>query len=172
MTNIMDEVRLEKVTLNLSFAGRPERQNAAVTVAESLAGQKPVLSRAKKTVREFGIHKGEPMAAVVTLRKEKAEDFLNKALVAVNRRMKASSFDGRSTLNFGVSEHITIPGMKYVPELGIFGFNVAITLSKPGKRVEVRRESPRRLPAKKFVNRDEALEFMRRKFSVEFDRGD
>ena len=97
---------------------------------------------------------------------------MNKALVAVNRRLKASSFDGRSTLNFGVSEHITIPGMKYVPELGIFGFNVAITLSTPGKRVEVRRESPRRLPAKKFVNRDEALEFMRRKFSVEFDRGD
>ncbi len=167
--NPMDQVRLEKVTVNMSFAGRQERQNAAVTVLQSLVNQKPLVTRAKKTIRDFGIHKGEPMAAVVTLRGKAAEDFLNRALAAVNRRIKADSFDGRSTYNFGISEHITIPGTKYVPELGIFGLNVAITLCKPGRRVSLRRENPRPLPPKKYVSREEAEDFMRKKFEVTFE---
>lgn len=167
--NPMDQVRLEKVTVNMSFAGRQERQNAAVTVLQSLTNQKPVVVRAKKTVRDFGVHKGEPMAAVTTLRGKAAEEFLKRALAAVNRRIKATSFDGRSTYNFGISEHITIPGTKYVPELGIFGMNIAITLSKPGRRVAVRRNDPRPIPPKKFVSRQEAEEFMTKNFEVSFE---
>ncbi len=167
--NPMDEVRLEKVTVNMSFAGRQERQNAAITVLQSLVDQKPVVTRAKNTIRDFGIHKGEPMAAVATLRGKAAEDFLNRALSAVNKRIKASSFDGRSTYNFGIAEHITIPGTKYVPELGIFGMNVAITLSKPGRRVALRREDPSSIPPRKYVSREEAEEFMTKKFGVVFE---
>lgn len=167
--NNMDEVRLEKVTVNLSFAGRQERQNAAITVLQSLTDQKPLLVRAKRTIREFGIHKGEPMAAVTTLRGESAEEFLRRALTAVNGRIKASSYDGKSTYNFGISEHITIPGTKYVPELGIFGMNIAITLCKPGRRVALRRDFPSSLPPKKYVTQSEAEGFMKDKFKVTFE---
>ncbi len=165
----MDQVKLEKVTVNMSFGGRQERQNAAMTVLQSLTNRKPLLVRAKNTVREFGVHKGEPMAVITTLRGKAAEEFLSRALVAVNGRIKDSSYDGRTTYNFGIAEHITIPGTKYIPELGIFGMNIAITLYKPGKRITLRKEGASSLPAKKFVSKEEAQEFMKKRFGVSFE---
>ncbi|MDG6933591.1 MAG: 50S ribosomal protein L5 [Nitrososphaerota archaeon] len=165
--NPMLAPRLAKVTLNIAVGKSGEQLEKAVKVLENLTGQTPSQRNAKKTIRDFGVHKGEPIAATVTLRKSVALDTLKRLLQAKGNTIKASSFDGMGNVSFGIREHIDIPGMKYDPELGIFGMDVAVSLEKPGMRVSRRRRSPGNVPLKQRVSREEAQEFFRKQFGVE-----
>ena len=69
---------IEKVVVNLNVGKSGEPLDKASRVLKELTEQTPIKTKAKKTVRDFGIREGEPIAAVVTLRKEKAIDFLTK----------------------------------------------------------------------------------------------
>ena len=136
-------------------------------ILEELTGQKPCFRRAKRTIRDFGIRRREPIACMVTLRGEKAEEVLDKLLEAVGRKIKASSFDEFGNFSFGIREHIEIPGTKYDPKLGIIGFDVCVTLERPGFRV-LRRKRCRKLsiPRRHRLTREEAMVFMIHKFNV------
>ncbi|MDW7978034.1 MAG: 50S ribosomal protein L5, partial [Candidatus Caldarchaeum sp.] len=74
--------RIEKVVVNCSVGEGGAKLEKAQKIVESIVGQKPEVRKAKKTVRGFGIHKGEPIAVRATLRKQAAYDFLKKALAA------------------------------------------------------------------------------------------
>ena len=91
--NPMLQPRIGKVVVNICVGTSGEPLERAMKVLEELTGQKPCVRRAKKTIKPFGIRKGEPIACIVTLRGEKAVEFLDRALEAVGRRLKASSFD-------------------------------------------------------------------------------
>ena len=67
---------------------------------------------------------------------------------------------------FGVPEYIDFPGMKYIPEIGILGFDVCLTLQKPGARIKRRKVAPRSLPQKQRVNQAEAEAYMKKTFAV------
>src|SRR5207247_9723870 len=88
--------------------------------------------KAKKAIKDFGVRKGEPIAAVVTLRGKDAGEFLRRALDAVSNKVNESSFDEYGNFSFGIKEHIEIPGTRYVHELGIFGATIHVTLARPG----------------------------------------
>lgn len=167
-SNPMYKPRLAKVVVNISVGAATERLSKAMKVLEELTGQKPVPRRAKRTIKDFGIRKGENIAAKVTLRKEKAVEFLRKALEAVNYRLKASSFDEMGNVSFGIKEHITIPGVKYDPEIGVFGMDIVITIERPGYRI-VRRKRCRKkhIPRRHRVSREEAMLYLHREFGVE-----
>ena len=166
--NPMYKPRLAKVTVNISVGAATERLGKAIKVLEELTGQKPVPRRAKRTIKDFGIRKGENIAAKVTLRGEKAVAFLRKALEAVNNRLKATSFDEHGNVSFGIKEHITIPGVKYDPEIGVFGMDVAITIERPGYRI-IRRKRCRKkhIPRRHRVSKEEAMVFLHQEFGVE-----
>jgi len=115
--NPMLKPKIEKVTVNISTGRSGEPLDKASKVLEELTGQRPCKREAKKTIRDFGIRKGEPIACVVTLRGERAESFLKKSLAAVDNKIKANSFDEAGNFCFGIKEHIDIPGTKYVPSL-------------------------------------------------------
>ena len=100
----------------------------------------PVKRKAKKTIRDFGIREGESIAVVVTLRKQKAIDFLKKVLPVVDNKVSKRSFDVRGNFAFGLKEHIEIPGVKYDPEIGIFGMDVCVSVNRPGQRIKIRRK--------------------------------
>lgn len=167
--NPMRRPRIAKVTVNIAIGYSGERLQKAAQVLEELTGQKPVLRKAKKTIRNFGVRKGENIAVIVTLRKERAVKFLEKALEAVNKRLKASSIDEHGNVAFGIEEHILIPGVKYDPEIGILGMDVAVTVERPGHRiVRRRRAKASRVPERHRVTREETMVLLNQLFGVSF----
>ncbi|MGB9728978.1 MAG: 50S ribosomal protein L5 [Thermoprotei archaeon] len=165
--NPMNKVRLGAVTVNIAVGESGERLLKAAKVLEELVGQKPALRSAKKTIKGFGIKKGEPIACIVTLRGQRAREFLDKALNAINRKIPFSSFSKTGVFSFGIKEHIEIPGAKYNPALGIFGMDICVTLEKPGYRVSRRKRATSKIGKKQRVTPEEAASFMKENFSVE-----
>lgn len=165
--NPMYKARLVKVTVNVSIGSNFERLKKIAQVLEELTGQRPSFRRAKKTIKEFGIRKGEPIAVAVTLRKEKAVEFLRRALDAIGYRLKSSSFDEHGNVCFGIEEHIRIPGVKYDPEIGIFGMDVCITVERPGYRVMRRRRCKSRIPRRHRVSKIETMVLLKKLFGIE-----
>ncbi|MBD3228861.1 MAG: 50S ribosomal protein L5 [Candidatus Lokiarchaeota archaeon] len=137
-SNPMLMPKISKVTVNMCVGTSGEKLRNAMTVLESITNQKPVQCNAKKTIREFGIRKNEPIATKVTLRKEKARQFLEKAFDVKDHKLKYSSFDKFGNISFGIKEHIELPETEYDPILGIFGMDVNITVERPGSRIKKR----------------------------------
>jgi len=166
-TNPMLKLRIEKVIVNMSVGKSGEPLERAATVLEQLTRQKPCMRKARKTVRDFGIRKGEPIACMVTLRKEKAKEFIKRALQAVENKVSKASFDQFGNFSFGIKEHIDIPGTKYVPELGIHGMDVSVALSRPGQRVKYRHRTKSRVGVKHRLTPAEAIEFVQDEFGIQ-----
>ena len=165
--NPMLKPRIEKVVVNCCVGKPGEPLEKAMKIIEELTGQRPCVRRAKKTIRGFGISRGQPIACVVTLRGQKAIDFLKRALGAVENKVKASSFDENGNFSFGIKEHIEIPGVKYVPELGIIGMDVCVSLERPGYRVKRRRRCKAKIGAKHKLTREEGMVFAKHELGVE-----
>lgn len=169
--NPMRQVRLEKVTVHIGVGQSGEALEKAKTILGELTGQKPSSQRARRTLKDFGIRQGEPIACKVTLRREKAVQFMKRALEAVNNRLSESNFDQQGNFAFGVKEHIEMAGTKYVPELGIVGFDVMATMERPGYRVKRRRVRQSRIGKKHVVTKQEAIRFVRSTFGTEIAGG-
>ena len=131
-SNPMVKPRIEKVTVNMAVGKSGEILEKATRVLKQLTGQQPCKRNAKMTIRDFGIRKGEPIACIVTLRKEKAKEFLKKAFYTIDNKISKEKFDNFGNFSFGIREHIEMPDTKYVPELGIHGMDVCVTLCRPG----------------------------------------
>lgn len=166
-TNPMLKPRIEKVIVNMSVGKSGEPLEKASKVLEQLTGQKPCKRKAKKSIRDFGIRKGEPIACMVTLRDEKAKEFLKRALQAVENRLSKTHFDRYGNVSFGIKEHIDIPGTKYVPELGIHGMDVSVAISRPGQRVKRRHRANSRVGIKHRLSPEEAVTFVQDEFGIE-----
>lgn len=166
MDNPMRNIRIEKVVVNMGVGEGGEKLKKAEQIMEKLTGQKPVKTIAKKTNRDFGIKKGMSIGCKVTLRKDKAIDFLKRALWVRDHKIPKWSFcDGN--LSFGIKEHTEFEGMKYQPEIGIFGLDVCITFERKGYRVKRRKVARSNLPEKEKIKSDEIIEYMKKEFNVE-----
>ena len=163
----MFKPKIEKVVVNLNVGKSGEPLEKASKVLKELTDQNPVKMKAKKTIREFGIRQGEPIAAVVTLRKQKAIDFLKKVLPVVENKISRSSFDKQGNFAFGIKEHIEIVGVKYDPDVGIFGMDVCVTVSRPGYRVKNRRKEKARIGPKHVLTPEESVVFIKSTLGVE-----
>jgi large subunit ribosomal protein L5 len=164
--NVMRELRISKVTVNMGVGEGGEKLAKAENLLEKLTEQKPVKTLAKSTNPTFGIRKGVPIACKVTLRKEKAEKFLKKAIDAVERKLKSTNFDNQGNVSFGIKEHIDIPGVRYDPAVGIFGMDVCLTVERPGYRIKRRKISQRKISKSHSITREEAINFMKEKYNV------
>jgi len=156
----MRRVFIGKVIVHIATGESGERLQNAAYVLEQLTGAKPTFRKAKRTIREFGIRKGENIACMVTLRGEQALKFLKMALKAVGNEIMESSIDEYGNFSFGVTEHILLPGVKYDPSIGIFGFDVIVALERPGYRVARRRIKRSRVPKRHRVTKEEAKKFI------------
>jgi len=159
--------RIEKVVVNLNVGKSGEPLEKAFKVLEEIAGQTPVKKNAKTSIRDFGIRKGEPIACVVTLRRQPAIDFLKKVLPVVDNRISKLSFDDRGNFAFGLKEHIEIPGVKYDPDIGIFGMDVCVTLNRPGDRVRDRRKRKAKVGKKHLLTPEESILFTKQTLGIE-----
>ena len=165
----MRKPKISKVTVNVSLGYGGERLQRVAKFLESYTGQKPVYRKAKRTIRAFGVRKGESIAVMVTLRKDKAINFLDKALEAVTRKLKASSIDKHGNISFGIEEHISLPGVKYDPELGIIGMDVIITIEKAGYRITRRKRNRKRhIPLHHRVKPEETMVLLSETLNVQW----
>ena len=162
-----DKVLLGKVVLNIAPGKSGEMVERASKVLELLTDQKPNQRKAKKTIRDFGIHLGEPIAVVVTVRKGKALAVLKNLLLAKSNIINESSFDDMGNVAFGIKEHIDIPGVRYDPAVGIFGMDVCVSLEKQGLRVGRRRRSQARAGREQRVTKEEAISFFKATYGLE-----
>jgi large subunit ribosomal protein L5 len=165
--NPMRTIRIEKLTFNIATGKSGDPLERAKKVLNQLTGKTPVTKRAHKAIKDFNVRKGEPIAAVVTLRRDEAGDLLKRALEAVSNKVNKTSFDDYGNFSFGIKEHIEIPGTKYVPELGIFGATVHITLERPGYRIKRRSIRPARINRSHRVNQDEAIAFIQSNYQTQ-----
>lgn len=165
--NPMLKPRIDKVVVNISVGKSGEPLEKASKVLKDLTGQTPCKRKAKKTIRDFGIRRGEPIACLVTLRKQRAIEFLKKVSAAVDNKLSKSCFDKYGNFSFGVKEHIEIPGVKYDPEIGIFGMDVCVSLSRPGYRVKSRQRAKAKIGSKHILTPEEAMVFVKDTLALE-----
>lgn len=99
-----------------------------------------MLSKARFTIRSFGIKRNEKMACHVTVRGDKALEILEKGLKVKEYELKKKNFSNTGNFGFGINEHIDL-GIKYDPYTGIFGMDFYIVLTRAGNRVTLRRRA-------------------------------
>jgi len=163
----MREIRVEKVVVNVGVGEAGEKLVKAQKVLELVTKQKSVQTLSHQAVRDWGVRRNMPIGTRVTLRGTPAESFLKSALEIRNNRLPAYSFDPRGNFSFGIQDYTDFPGMKYDPEIGVFGMDVAVSLQRPGWRVSRRTNRPRPIPRRHRVSRDEGMQFMKDHFKVE-----
>ena len=156
-------------TANIGVGQGGEELVRAEKLLTNITGQKPVRTFSKVTNPEFGIRKRQPIGCKVTLRKQKAVDTIKLILEGIDRKISASQFDKQGNVSFGIHEHIDIPGMRYDPEIGIFGMDVAITFEKPGYRIKRRKIQNKKIPTKHQIAKEETMEFMKEVFQVNLE---
>jgi len=164
--NSMREIKIDKVTLNIGCGDDKVKIEKAKKLLEMLTGRKPVITISKKR-STFGVAKGKPLGAMVTLRKQEALEFLRKALAGVENKLDKNKFDSSGNFSFGLREYIDIPGVKYSHDVGMMGFEVAATLKRAGFRIKYRKIQQKQIPTKHKINKEEAAEWVKKTFGVE-----
>jgi large subunit ribosomal protein L5 len=144
-----------------------ERLQKAIQLLENLTNQKPATTYAEKTIKNFGIRKGEAIGAKVTLRGEKAEEFLKNALSVVEYRLRRRQINP-GNFSFGIHEHIDLPGVDYDPDVGIYGMDVNVSLRRRGYRVKRRRVARSKIGKNHVITKEETIEFLK-KLGVEVE---
>ncbi len=167
----MKSIRINKVTLNIGVGESGEKLQKAERLLQEITGQKPIRTYGKKTISEWNVKKYAPIGAKVTLRGENAKKFLERAFTAVENTVKPAQFDSRGNLSFGVREYIELPGAKYDPEIGMFGFDVSVNLERVGYRIARRKSAKRKLPSKVLISQEEAKKFIEENFRVKVSEG-
>ncbi|MFQ6124277.1 MAG: 50S ribosomal protein L5 [Candidatus Heimdallarchaeota archaeon] len=158
--------KVEKVIVNFAVGQSGIPLEKAKKVCEQLTQQKPVESKAKQTIREFGIRKGEPIACKTTLRGHQAEVFLEKALQAKDKTLSKKNFDIYGNFSFGIKEHINLPGTRYDPDIGVLGFEVCVTMERSGYRIKRRRHQPKKIPTTHKLTKEEVIRFITKKYDI------
>ena len=133
--NPLQAPRLEKIVVNMGVGEAVQDQkrvDAAVQELSLITGQKPVVTRAKKSIATFKLRQGMPIGAKVTLRKERMYEFLNRLITVALPRVRdfrgvpANSFDGRGNYSLGLKEQIVFPEIVYDRVDQVRGMDVVI----------------------------------------------
>ncbi len=165
--NSMREIKIDKVVINIGVGEAGEKLIKAEKVLELLTHRKPVRTIARTTNKDLGIRKGMPIGCKVTLRKEDTLNFLKEAFWVKNNRIADYSFDMEGNFSFGVADYTDFKDMKYDPDIGIFGFDISVTLARKGARVKSRRRAKGKIPKHHRISPEEAKKFVRAKLNVE-----
>ena len=137
-TNMMAVPRLKKITVNIGMGEASQNiklLDVAVQELGQITGQKPVVTRAKKSIANFKIRKGMPIGCMVTLRGERMYEFLDRLSNIVLPRVRdfkglpGNSFDGRGNYTLGLKDQLVFPEIDYTRVDKIKGMNITLTTS-------------------------------------------
>lgn len=134
--SVMQVPRITKITLNMGVSEAVADKKVldhAMSDLTKIAGQKPVITRARKPIAGFKIRQGYPIGTMVTLRGERMFEFLDRLVTVALPRVRdfrgvsAKAFDGRGNYNIGVKEQIIFPEIEYDKIDALRGLNISIT---------------------------------------------
>ncbi len=137
-SNLMQVPKLEKIVLNMGVGAAVADSKLTAVAAEEMtriAGQRPVITKARKSVANFKVREGMPLGVKVTLRQNRMYEFLDRfitiALPRVRdfRGLSATSFDGNGNYAAGLKEHIVFPEIEYDKIDRVWGFDVIVCTS-------------------------------------------
>jgi large subunit ribosomal protein L5 len=134
--NSMEIPRLEKIVINMGVGEATQdkkKVDVAVSEMELIAGQKPVVTKAKKSIAQFKLREGMPIGAKVTLRRERMYEFLDRLITIALPRVRdfrglnPRSFDGRGNYAMGLKEQIIFPEISYDRIDKVRGMDIIVT---------------------------------------------
>jgi len=134
--NVMQIPVIEKITLNMGVGEATQDKKKVTQAAEEMeliAGQKPVITKAKKSIAQFKLREGMPIGAKVTLRRERMYEFLDRLITIAMPRIRdfrglnPKSFDGRGNYAFGIKEQLIFPEINYDRIDKVRGMDIIVT---------------------------------------------
>ncbi len=167
--NVMRRIKVAKITLNIGAGKEQTKLEKGLKLLELITGMAPKKAATKKRIPNWGLRPGLVVGCSVTVRGKPAEELLKRFIEAKEYHLITNMFDNKGNLAFGFAEYIDIEGVKYSPEIGVMGFNVAVTLERPGYRVKRRLYKRTSISKSHIITKEEAIAFMKEKFSVKFE---
>ncbi len=167
--NPMKNIRIEKITLNVGAGKDQKMLEKGSILLKNITGIEPVKTVTKKRIPTWGLRPGLPIGCKITIRGKKAEDILADLLKANENKLTEKQFDSSGNIAFGIREYIDVPSLEYDPKIGIIGFEVCVTLKRPGFRVKRRFLKKRKVGKNHVVKKEDAIGFMKSKFSVNME---
>ena len=164
--NLMKKISLDKVVLNMGIGKSGDPIEIGKKTLAQITGKKPNSRHAKKSQRDWGVRKGEPIGVAVTVRGDDAIVLLKKLLQAKDNQINEKAFDDEGNLSFGIKEHIDIPDIKYDPKIGILGLEVSISLARPGFNIKFRSVHKAKIGKNHRITKNDAIKFLTEKFGV------
>ncbi|MDW5548778.1 50S ribosomal protein L5 [Methanosarcina sp.] len=158
---------VEKVIIHMGVGESGQHLVNAEEILRTITGQGVVRCFAKRTLPAFSIKKSEPIGCKVTLRGQRAQQFLETALGIVDKTLVRSQFDSLGNVSFGIEEHTDFPGMRYDPNIGVFGMDITVVIKRPGERICKRRIATRKIPNNHRVTVEDAVAFLNESYGVE-----
>jgi len=159
----MRNIKIDKVVINMCVGEPGDRLTRAGRVLQELSEQEPKFSTARLTIRSFGIRRNDKIATYVTVSGQKAEDILQKALHVKEFELKDKNFSQSGNFGFGIQEHIDL-GLKYDPSVGIYGMDFYVVLTRPGKRVALKKHKKGKIGYQHKVTPEDAKKWFVTKF--------
>ena len=165
--NSMRKIFLSKVVLNMGVGKSGDPIEIGKKALTEITGKKPNARNAKKSQRDWGIRKGEPIGVAVTVRDNDAVELLKRLLVAKDNKINGKAIDDEGNVSFGIKEHIDIPGIKYDPKIGILGLEVSIALARSGFNIRLRSQQKSKVGKKHRITKNDTIKFLTEKFGVQ-----
>jgi len=163
-SDTMKQIKVDKLVVNICVGESGDRLFKAAKVLQELSDQEPVYSKARLTVRTFGIRRNEKIACHVTIRGDAAKKVLDKALQVKEYELLDRNFSQGGNFGFGVQEHIDL-GLKYDPSVGIYGMDFYVVLARPGYRNARKKQGKTRVGIHHRVSKAAAQEWFKTEFS-------